>query len=86
MSQQLDPQRSLIDWLDAVASDHPLPAGGRVASVAAAFAAALVEKDGIKLTVATKAASARERGAVAARVRASTLEKLRSEGLAFTPE
>jgi len=44
MSQQLDPQRSLIDWLDAVASDHPLPAGGRVASVAAAFAAALVEK------------------------------------------
>lgn len=47
---------------------------------------ALVEKDGIKLTVATSAASARERGAMAARVRADTLEKLRSEGLAFTPE
>jgi small-conductance mechanosensitive channel len=47
---------------------------------------AQVEKDGIKLTVATRAASARERGSVAARVRASTLEKLRSEGLAFTPE
>ena len=46
----------------------------------------LVEKDGIKLTVATSAASARDRGAMAARVRASTLEKLRSEGLAFTPE
>ncbi len=47
---------------------------------------AQVEKDGIKLTVATRAASAGERGAVAAMVRASTLEKLRSEGLAFTPE
>ena len=47
---------------------------------------ALVEKDGVKLTVATSAASARERAALAARVRASTLEKLRSEGLAFTPE
>ncbi len=47
---------------------------------------AQVEKDGIKLTVGTRAESARERGAVAARVRASTLEKLRSEGLAFTPE
>ena len=47
---------------------------------------AQVEKDGIKLTVATWADSARERGAVAARVRAASLEKLRSEGLAFTPE
>jgi small-conductance mechanosensitive channel len=47
---------------------------------------AQVDKDGIKLTVATRAASARERGAVAARLRASTLEKLRSEGLAFTAE
>ena len=47
---------------------------------------AQIEKDGIKLTVATWAASARERGSVAARVRAATLEKLRSEGLAFTPE
>ena len=47
---------------------------------------AQIEKDGIKLTVATWAASARERGGVAARVRAATLETLRSEGLAFTPE
>jgi small-conductance mechanosensitive channel len=47
---------------------------------------AQIEKDGIKLIVATWAASARERGSVAARVRAATLEKLRSEGLAFTPE
>ena len=44
MSQQLDARRSLLDWLDAVSSDRPLPAGGRVASVAAALAAALVEK------------------------------------------
>jgi small-conductance mechanosensitive channel len=47
---------------------------------------ALVEKDGIKVVAATWAASARERGSVAARVRAGILEKLRSEGLAFTPE
>ena len=46
----------------------------------------LVEKDGIKLTAATWADSAKERGAVAARVRATALESLRSEGLAFTPE
>jgi small-conductance mechanosensitive channel len=47
---------------------------------------AQVDKDGIKLTAATWADSARERGAVAARVRASALESLRNEGLAFTPE
>ena len=47
---------------------------------------AQVDKDGIKLTAATWADTARERGAVAARVRASALESLRSEGLAFTPE
>jgi small-conductance mechanosensitive channel len=47
---------------------------------------AQVDKDGIKLTAATWADSAVDRGAVAARVRASTLETLRSEGLAFTPE
>ena len=45
-----------------------------------------VEKDGIKLTAATWADTAPERGAVAARVRASALQSLRSEGLAFTPE
>lgn len=33
-------------WLEAVASPQPLPAGGRVASLAGAFAAALVEKIG----------------------------------------
>jgi small-conductance mechanosensitive channel len=47
---------------------------------------AQVEKDGIQLTVTTAAETASDRGAVAARVRAATLEKLRSEGLAFTPE
>jgi small-conductance mechanosensitive channel len=47
---------------------------------------AQVEKDGIKLVASTWADSARERGSVAARVRAGILEKLRSEGLAFTPE
>ncbi len=47
---------------------------------------AAVEKDGVKLTAGTWAPSASERGAVAARVRASCLESLRSEGLAFTPE
>ena len=46
----------------------------------------LIEKDGVKLTGATRAESARERGAVAARVRARTLELLRGEGLAFTAE
>ena len=45
-----------------------------------------VDKDGIKLTAATWADTARERGGLAARVRVSALESLRSEGLAFTPE
>lgn len=44
MPDKLDAGRPLANWLDAVASDRPLPAGGRVASVTAAFAAALVEK------------------------------------------
>lgn len=35
---------SLAGWLEAVAEPRPLPAGGRVASIAAAFAAALTEK------------------------------------------
>ncbi len=47
---------------------------------------ALIEKDGIKLTAATRADSAGDRGAVAARLRARTLELLRGEGLAFTAE
>ena len=45
-----------------------------------------VDKDGIKLTVATWASTAAERGGVAARIRAESLESLRNEGLAFTPE
>lgn len=45
-----------------------------------------VDKDGIKLTVATRAETAAQRGAVAARIRATSLESLRREGLAFTPE
>lgn len=47
---------------------------------------AQVDKDGIKLTAATWADTARERGSVAARVRSSALESLRNEGLAFTAE
>ena len=47
---------------------------------------AQIDKDGIRLTAATWADTAGERGAVAARVRASCLESLRNEGLAFTPE
>lgn len=47
---------------------------------------AQVDKDGIKLTAATWADTARERGGVAASVRAAALESLRNEGLAFTPE
>jgi small-conductance mechanosensitive channel len=47
---------------------------------------AQVDKDGVKLTAATWADTAGERGAVAARVRAACLESLRNEGLAFTPE
>ena len=47
---------------------------------------AQIDKDGIKLVAATWADSARERGGVAARLRASTLEALRNEGLAFSPE
>jgi small-conductance mechanosensitive channel len=47
---------------------------------------AQIEKDGVKLTAATRAQSARERGAVAAGLRARTLELLRGEGLAFTAE
>lgn len=46
----------------------------------------LIEKDGIKLTVSTRAENASARGAVAARIRAESLESLRNEGLAFTPE
>ena len=44
--ERWDEHLPLGRWLDAVASAQPLPAGGRVASVAAAFAAALVEKIG----------------------------------------
>ena len=47
---------------------------------------AQIEKDGIKLTAATRADSASVRGAVAARLRARSLEVLRGEGLAFSPE
>jgi small-conductance mechanosensitive channel len=47
---------------------------------------AQVDKDGIKLTAATWADTARERSGVGARIRAAALESLRNEGLAFTPE
>ena len=45
-----------------------------------------IDKEGVRLTVGTWADSADERGAVAARIRASCLETLRGEGLAFTSE
>jgi formiminotetrahydrofolate cyclodeaminase len=42
--ERWDDELPLGRWLDAVAAPQPLPAGGRVASIALAFAAALVEK------------------------------------------
>jgi small-conductance mechanosensitive channel len=45
-----------------------------------------IDKEGVRLTAGTWAETASERGTLAARVRASSLELLRSEGLAFTPE
>jgi formiminotetrahydrofolate cyclodeaminase len=58
-------------WLEAVASPQPLPAGGRVASVAAAFAAALVEKIGrIVLRSPSRSTLHLEAEAVAARAAA----------------
>jgi small-conductance mechanosensitive channel len=45
-----------------------------------------IDKEGVKLTVGTWADGPSERASIAARVRASCLELLRSEGLAFTPE
>ena len=44
--ERWDEQLPLGRWLEAVASPQPLPAGGRVASIAGALAAALVEKIG----------------------------------------
>jgi formiminotetrahydrofolate cyclodeaminase len=42
--ERWDEELPLGRWLDAVAAPQPLPAGGRVASINLAFAAALVEK------------------------------------------
>ena len=42
--ERWDEQLALGRWLEAIASPQPLPAGGRVASIAGALAAALVEK------------------------------------------
>ena len=44
------------------------------------------ERDGVRLVAGTWAPSADERGAVAARVRADCLERLRSEGLSSKPD
>ncbi len=44
--ERWDEHLPLGRWLEAVASPQPLPAGGRVASISGAFAAALVEKIG----------------------------------------
>ena len=45
-----------------------------------------IDKEGVKLTVGTWAGSADERAKVAARIRATCIERLKGEGLAFTPE
>jgi small-conductance mechanosensitive channel len=45
-----------------------------------------IDKEGVKLTVGTWAASADERGGLAARIRATCIERLKREGLAFTSE
>ena len=44
--ERWDEHLPLGRWLEAIASPQPLPAGGRVASISGAFAAALVEKIG----------------------------------------
>ena len=44
MTPDLDDGAPLATWLDAVAAERPLPAGGHVASLVTAFAAGLVEK------------------------------------------
>jgi formiminotetrahydrofolate cyclodeaminase len=44
--ERWDDQLPLGRWLEAIASPQPLPAGGRVASIVGALAAALVEKIG----------------------------------------
>jgi formiminotetrahydrofolate cyclodeaminase len=62
-------------WLEAVASPQPLPAGGRVASVAAAFAAALVEKIG-RIVLRSPARSALHLVAEEVAARAAALRPL----------
>lgn len=66
--ERWDEELPLGRWLEAVASSQPLPAGGRVASIAGAFAAALVEKIGrIVLRSPKRAALHPVAGDVAAR-------------------
>lgn len=55
--ERWDQELPLGRWLDAVAAPQPLPAGGRVASIALAFAAALVEKIA-RIVLRSKARSA----------------------------
>ncbi len=67
LRERWDDHLPLGRWLEAVASPLPLPAGGRVASIAGAFAAALVEKIGrIVLRSAKRAALHPVAGDVAA--------------------
>jgi formiminotetrahydrofolate cyclodeaminase len=62
-------------WLEAVASPQPLPAGGRVASLAAAFAAALVEKIG-RIVLRSPRRSALHQAAEGIAARAAALRPL----------
>jgi formiminotetrahydrofolate cyclodeaminase len=62
-------------WLEAVASPQPLPAGGRVASLAGAFAAALVEKIG-HIVLRSAARSALHPAATEVVARAAALRPL----------
>ena len=67
--ERWDEQLPLGRWFEAVASPQPLPAGGRVASLAGAFAAALVEKIGrIVLRSPKRSALAARRSSVAGSV------------------
>lgn len=70
--ERWDENLPLERWLEAVATPQPLPAGGRVASVAGAFAAALVEKIG-RIVLRSKSRAALHETAEAVALRAAAL-------------
>lgn len=73
--ERWDEQLALGRWFEAVASPQPLPAGGRVASIAGAFAAALVEKIG-RIVLRSPRRSALHPVAEAVAARAAALRPL----------